>query len=348
MSKKTTKSQKQTNVLAFIDESYRDSVFVLAAALINPPSRLADIERDWVALQTKIRSHLLEGPADTYSKAKIKFAKDSTWLPEIHAKPLYQGEGDFEKYEDKTNAALFADREIARNQHKAWLDEALGIQLKHDVRTIVISWNTEDLGLYAFGKKSLSELIRESWDPKREKPLKFESILANLDKIQSNPFIGTFPTFLEVLECYFGEMNLNVDLILDSDGKGGKNRGFERARLYDLLHKHANQYPHLSHLRFLESQKEVGLQIADIHAYICCRSDIDPKVRFLHEYHSYKQGVNWKKPESDAKLRGRVTTLAFDYILNHSDFNEKLRAELRLTLLKTFLKITNFANLPIQ
>jgi hypothetical protein len=301
-------SSPPRHVRVFIDEtSDQHNQFGLVAILIEPEQE-TQLGVAWQQLRTRIREVLRE----SYPKWQAYEAKRPDTLPEIHATDMYQSAGYFRNTTHPD--PLFWQ------QHSTWLSEAFALQGQFDLPIIgLLGEATRDIS-----EGSFTDALLKAWSATPT----HQYILKKLEKLtwlEARAYTWALPTMLFHLEAELTHRNLVADIICD---EGNEERGFRLSELLKTFQE-SGVFQRIRKVLFRSSETEVGLQIADIHAYAMIRTQglqkgfVTRKItdqwleQMVNDFTDKQCQLVASKP-LDTRQRGLARMLSIEYIIRHS------------------------------
>ena len=143
--------------------------------------------------------------------------------------------------------------------------------------------------------------------------------------LEARAYTWALPTMFFHLEAELTKRNLIADIICD---EGNEERGFRLSELLKTFQE-SGVFQRIKKVIFRPSETEVGLQIADIHAYAMIRTQglqkgfVTRKTtdqlleRMVNDFTDKQCQLVSSKP-LDTRQRGLATMLSIEYIIRHS------------------------------
>lgn len=237
----------------YLDEFGKDGVCVISAMLV-PFDIAAQFLADWDNLRKEVKEVL----TTEYPGAKENKHLQGHLLPEIHAVELFQSGGYYRKYKHGENPD---DKYWL--QHYAWLEKALGIINRHNIRFLVTSVNAKQLERPTRGLQNLFGGIFFDVSVKLH-PHAGRYSRAKLMSLSANKYFHCLTDTLLTVEDYLRNHNFYGEIVCDDHEM---SKGFSIIETFDWL-KEQGHYQHLSKPRFASGLDESLLQACDVFCYV--------------------------------------------------------------------------------
>lgn len=311
---------RKPDIYVYLDDFKRDKVFVLTAALVLA-DKAASLLEDWDTLRQDIKRVLIEQYPGAAAHPKL----GGHQLPEIHAVDLFQSGG----YYRKTSVS---PGDLYWKRHHDWLEEALKVVQKHDIRFVVVPIaNTDLLDPRNQGEPPISKTLSIVQSPR---------IRSELDRLYCNPYVHALPTMLVGLHRPFADFGLLGEVICDDQDEC---KGFEVIASIEWLRK-SGQFTHLSSPRFASSLDEALIQVSDVAGYVFGRwfhasqtgLILKAELQEWFEKYIHERCRIVNIDQFDTQQRDQVSLWVFSLLIEQTIRNAELKGYLYETLRKLF------------
>lgn len=242
--------------------------------------------------------------------------QDDDWLPEIHAKELYQSQRIYRNDE--------AFHPGYWRQHRQWLAEAVVIIRRANPTIVVIPYRQK---LVDINRRMLG-LPTETWA--REVP--YKNMREKMDRLFQSSYVWGLNHLIDAIEAHLEEHDLHADLICDQHGDG---YGFSMLRIFEIAGKESEASRMPSPL-FASSDEHALLQAADVIAYVfgsvLCDSANGKRREDILQWAVSLAPLERTVPPSKKIDLARSTARIFEYLIRYSGGPKAYREKLAIQI----------------
>ena len=294
-----------------IDEFERNDLTLLTAVMF-PDHVVSRFQREWRVLQMTIRAELRR----KYPFAQKAEMQVEAWLPEIHAKELYQSQKIYRN--DETRHPGYW------REHRRWLAEAVAIIRRANPTILVIPYRQELVEI----NRQILGLPTETW----AKEVPYKNMREKMDRLFQSPYVWGLNHLIDTIEAYLEAHDLHADLICDQHGDG---YGFSMLRIFEIAGKES-ETSRMPSPTFASSDDHALLQAADVVAYVfgsvLCDSAIGKLRPDIVQWASSLSPLERRVPPSKNVDLARSTARIFEYLIRYSGgpnaYREKLSVQI--------------------
>ena len=314
------------DVYIYLDEFERDDVFVLSAAFV-PADRASQLLADWDALRLEIKQSLLRD----YPRAAQHPRLQGNQLPEIHAVDLFQSKGYYRKYKHGTK-----NDDAYWLQHYQWLEKALKIIQKHDIRFVPSPTP------HMFADQRAKDLLKliDQIDNATLSKTRYTYARSKIESLAKSNYLYALPALLITMENWLRELDQLGEVICDDHEM---SKGFSVSKSIGWLRQDGH-YNHITTPRFASGLDETLLQVCDVLCYVAgrhihaMRANIplqEPLQKWLRKYVEPASTPLANPPE---ERWSHAIMIIFDLFLEFSIRDKKEREALQNHLRDVILK----------